>query len=134
EMNAIKLEKNLPNPYYILGIARANMGDTPGAEGPLTIFVGKDPTNPDGHFELAKTKFALNNFADAETHARKAIELKENNPGVEVILAYALLSQNKPQDAKQIFLEFLKRDPNSPMKADIENAIAMIDQRQKEAK
>ena len=132
EMKAIDIEKKLPNAYYILGIARANMGNTPGAEEPLTTFIGMDPNNPDGHFELAKTEFALNKFAEAEMQARKAIELKEKSPGVQVVLAYALLRQKKAPEAKAAFQQYLKLDPNSPMKSDVEKTIAMIDQHQKE--
>src|SRR4051812_18894668 len=134
EMKAIDLEKDLPNAYYILGIARASMGNTPAAEEPFTTFISKDPNNPDGHFELAKTEFALNKFPEAEMHARKAIELKEKNPGVHVILGYALLRQKKPDDAKRAFQEYLKVAPDSPMKADVQNAVAAIDQHEKVAK
>jgi len=134
EMKAIEIEKELPNAYYILGIARANMGNTPGAEEPLTTFISKDPNNPDGHFELAKTEFALNKFAEAELHARKAIELKEKNPGVEVVLAYSLLRQKKATEAKVAFQQYLQLDPNSPMKADVQKTIAMIDEHEKQEK
>src|SRR5256885_10724711 len=91
EVKALSIEKDMPSAYLVLGVARANLGNTPGAEEPLTTFVAKDPTNPDGHFELAKTEFALNKFPEAELHAKKAVELKEKNPGVQVILAYSLL-------------------------------------------
>jgi len=134
EMKAIEIEKNLPNAYYILGLSRAMMGNTPAAEEPFNTFIAKDPTNPDGHFELAKTEFALKKFPEAEQHARKAIELKEKNPGVEALLAYSLLRQKKATEAKEAFKQYLKLDPNSPMKADVEKTIAMIDEHEKQAK
>ena len=65
------------------------------AEKPLTRFVELDPQNSDAHFELAKVSFALNKFLEAETHARKSVELKETNAGVHVVLGYALLRQKK---------------------------------------
>ncbi len=65
-------------------------------------------------------------------HARKAIELKEKNPGVQVVLAYSLLRQKKAPEARVAFQEYLKLDPNSPMKADVEKTIALIDQHRKE--
>jgi tetratricopeptide (TPR) repeat protein len=134
ELKAISIDKDIPNFYYVLGLSRAMMGNTPGAEEPFTTLVTKDPANPDGHFELAKTEFALNKFSDAELHARKAIELKEKNPGVQVILAYALLRQQKAPEAKVAFQEYLKLDPNSPMKADVEKTIAMIEEHEKQGK
>jgi tetratricopeptide (TPR) repeat protein len=134
ELKAISIDKDIPNFYYILGLSRAMMGNTPAAEEPFTTLVTKDPTNPDGHFELAKTEFALNKFPDAELHARKAIELKEKNPGVQVVLAYALLRQQKAPEAKAAFQQYLKLDPNSPMKADVEKTIAMIEEHEKQGK
>jgi Flp pilus assembly protein TadD len=83
---------------------------------------------------LAKTEFALNKFPEAELHARKAIELKEKNPGVEVILAYSLLRQKKSAEAKTAFQQYLKLDPASPMKADVEKTIAAIDEHEKQEK
>jgi len=134
ELKAITIEKNLPNAYYVLGLVRAMMGNTPAAEEPFTTFVTKDPNNPEGHFELAKTEFALNKFSEAELHARKAIELKEKNPGVEVVLAYSLLRQKKATEAKAAFQQYLQLDPNSPMKADVQKTIAMIDEHEKQEK
>jgi cytochrome c-type biogenesis protein CcmH/NrfG len=50
---------------------------------------------------------------------------------VQVVLAYSLLRQKKSAEAKAAFQQYLKLDPNSPMKADVEKTIAMIDQHQK---
>jgi len=131
---AIEIEPKMPQAQYMLGTLLAMTGRANLAEQPFTQFAELDPTNPDAHFELAKTEFALNKFPDAEMHARKAIELKEKNPGVEVVLAYALLRQQKGSEAKAAFQQYLKLDPNSPMKADVENTIAQIDQHEKAAK
>ncbi len=131
---AIQLEENMPQAQYLLGMLLAMTNRANLAEKPFTRFTELDPTNPDAHFELAKTEFALNKFAEAETRARKAIELKEKNPGVEVVLAYSLLRQKKAAEAKEAFKQYLKLDPNSPMKADVEKTIAMIDEHEKQAK
>jgi len=50
------------------------------------------------------------------------------------VLAYSLLRQKKPAEAKEAFKQYLKLDPNSPMKADVEKTIAMIDEHEKQAK
>jgi Flp pilus assembly protein TadD len=129
---AIAIEDKMPQAQYMLGMLLAMTNRANLAEKPFTRFAELDPTNPDAHFELAKTEFALNKFAEAEMHANRAIELKEKNPGVKVVLAYSLLRQKKAGEAKAAFQEYLKLDPNSPMKADVEKTIAMIDQHQKE--
>jgi Flp pilus assembly protein TadD len=129
---AIEIEDKMPQAQYMLGMLLAMTNRANLAEKPFTRFAELDPTNPDAHFELAKTEFALNKFPDTEMHARKAIELKEKNPGVQVVLAYALLRQQKAMEAKAAFQQYLQLDPNSPMKADVEKTIAMIDEHQKE--
>ena len=131
---ALAIEDKMPQAQYMLGMLLAMTNRANLAEKPFTRFVELDPTNPDAHFELAKTEFALNKFPDAETHARRAIELKEKNPGVEVVLAYSLLRQKKSGEAKDAFQQYLKLDPNSPMKADVQKTIAMIDEHEKQEK
>jgi Flp pilus assembly protein TadD len=131
---AIAIEDKMPQAQYMLGMLLAMTNRANLAEKPFTRFAELDPTNPDAHFELAKTEFALNKFAEAEMHANNAIELKEKNPGVQVVLAYSLLRQKKATEAKQAFQQYLKLDPNSPMKVDVEKTIAMIDEHEKQAK
>jgi len=131
---AVQIEDKMPQAQYLLGMLFAMTNRANLAEKPFTRFAELDPTNPDAHFELAKTEFALDKFDQAEMHARKAVELKEKNPGVEVVLAYSLLRQKKATEAKEAFKQYLKLDPNSPMKADVEKTIAMIDEHEKQAK
>jgi Flp pilus assembly protein TadD len=123
----------MPQAQYLLGMLLAMTNRANLAEKPFTRFAELDPANPDAHFELAKTEFALNKFSEAELHARKSVELKEKNPGVQVVLAYSLLRQKKGVEAREAFKQYLKLDPNSPMKADVEKTIAMIDEHEKQA-
>jgi Flp pilus assembly protein TadD len=131
---AIAIEDKMPQAQYMLGMLLAMTGRVNLAEKPFTRFVELDPANPDAYFELAKTEFALNKFREAELQANKAVELKEKNPGVQVVLAYSLLRQKKSAEAKAAFQQYLKLDPNSPMKADVEKTIAMIDEHEKQGK
>lgn len=50
----------------------------------------------------------------AAGHARNAIKPKETDPGVYIVLGYALLRQKKADDARHAFQHFLKYDPSSP--------------------
>lgn len=131
---AIAIEDKMPQAQYLLGILLARTNRANFAEKPFARFAELQPANPDAYFELAKTEFALNKFSQAELHAKRAIQLKENDPGVQVVLAYALLRQGKGADAEQSFKQYLRLSPSSPMKADVENTIAVIDEHEKQGK
>jgi len=128
-VKAIEIEDKMPGAQYLLGVLYAKTGRASLAEKPLTRFAELDPQNPDAHFELAKVSFALNKFPDAEKHARKSIELKETNAGVNIVLGYALLRQKQLEPARQALQQFLQQDPNSPMTADVKKLITEIDER-----
>jgi Flp pilus assembly protein TadD len=127
-VKAIEIEDKMPRAQYLLGVLYAKTGRVSLAEKPLTRFAELDPQNPDAHFELAKLSFALNKFPDAEVHARKSIQLKETNAGVNIVLGYALLRQKQPENARQALQRFLNQDPNSPMAADVKKLIAEIEE------
>lgn len=127
-VKAIEIEDKMPGAQYLLGVLYAKTGRASLAEKPLTRFAELDPQNPDAYFELAKVSFALNRFPDAEMHARKSIELKETNAGVNIVLGYTLLRQKQPENARQALQQFLKQDPTSPMAADVKKLIAEIDE------
>ncbi len=61
-MKAIEIEKNPPNAYYILGIDAQIWATRRERKSRYHVSYPKTATNPDGHFELAKTEFALNKF------------------------------------------------------------------------
>jgi Flp pilus assembly protein TadD len=116
----------MPRAQYLLGVLYAMTGRVNLAEKPLVRFTELDPQNPDAFFELAKVKFALHMFPEAEVQARKAIELKETNSGVHIVLGYALLRQSKPDLAQQEFQKFLKQEPNDPMADEVQKTLAEI--------
>lgn len=126
-VKAIEIEDRMPQAQYLLGVLYAKTGRASLAEKPLTRFAELDPENPDAYFELAKVSFALNKFPEAEMHARKSIELKETNAGVNIVLGYALLRQKQPENARQALQQFLRQDPDNPMAADVKKLIVEID-------
>lgn len=131
---AIEIEDKMPRAQYLLGVLLAMTNRANLAKKPFTRFAELDPTNPDAYFELAKTEFALKEFPEAELQARKAIALNEKNNEVQMLLAYSLLRQAKAEEAKETFRQYLKLDPNSAVKAEVENTIAMISEHEKQAK
>jgi Flp pilus assembly protein TadD len=128
-LKAIEIEDRMPRSQYLLGVLYAKTNRVEIAEKRFNRFAELEPDNPEAQFELAKVTFALNRFPEAAAHARNAIKLKETNPGVYVILGYALLRQRKADDARHAFQHFLKYDASSPMAADVKNLIAQIDQK-----
>ena len=128
-LKAIEIEDRMPQSHYLLGVLYAKTNRMEVAEKSLNRFAELDPQNPDAQFELAKVTFGLHKFPEAEAHARNAIRLKETNPGVYVVLGYALLRQKKGDDARHAFQHFLKYDSSSPMAADVKNLIAQLDEK-----
>jgi Flp pilus assembly protein TadD len=128
-LRATEIEDRMPQSQYLLGVLYAKTNRVEMAEKPFNRFAELEPDNPDAQFELAKVTFALNKFPEAAVHARNAIKLKETDPGVYIVLGYALLRQKKADDARHAFQHFLKYDSNSPMAADVKNLIAQIDQK-----
>jgi len=130
-VKAIEIEERMPRAQYLLGKLYAMTGRAQLAEKPFARFAELDPQNPDAYFELAKVNFALSKFPEAETHARKAIDLKERDAGVYIVLGYSLLRQDKPAPARRAFQQFLSHDPKSKMAPDVTDMIAQIDARSK---
>jgi Flp pilus assembly protein TadD len=128
-VKALEIEDRMPKAQYLLGVVYAKTNRANLAEKPLTRFAELEPENPDAQFELAKVEFAISKFADAESHARSAIRMKEANPGVYIVLGYSLLRQKKPVDARRAFQQFLQLQPNGPMAPDVKTVIAQIDER-----
>ena len=127
-LKGLEIEDRMPRAQYLLGVLYAKTNRANLAEKPLTRFAELEPANPDAHLELAKVDFALDKFSEAESQARTAIERKETNPGVYIVLGYSLLREKKADAARRAFEQFLKLEPRSPMTADVKTMIAQIDQ------
>ena len=54
---------------------------------------------------------------------------RETDPGVYIVLGYALLRQKEADDVRHAFQHFRKYDSTSPMAADVKNLVAQIDQK-----
>jgi tetratricopeptide (TPR) repeat protein len=128
-LKAIEIEDRMPQSQYLLGVVYAKTNRVEMAEKPFNRFAELEPDNPDAQFELAKVTFALNRSPEAVAHARNAIKLKETDPGVYVVMGYALLRQKKADEAKHAFQHFLKYNASSAMATDVKNLIAQIDQK-----
>jgi hypothetical protein len=83
---AISLNPKLPEAQFTLGMLENSQKDFPGAEKSLLQGLKLDDDSPQGHYELAKTYWALGRWQDAEPHALKAATLQPNLAAVHVLL------------------------------------------------
>jgi Flp pilus assembly protein TadD len=130
-VKALEIEDRMPRVQYLLGMLYARTNRVDLAERPFTRFADLEPQNPEASFELARVYFAMKRFAEAEMHARKAIELRAADVGVYTVLGYSLLRQSKPKAARQAFQQAVLLDPDSRVAADLKVVIAQIDEHSK---
>jgi tetratricopeptide (TPR) repeat protein len=89
--------------------------DYAGAEKTLIEGLKLDDGSPQGHYELAKTYWALGRWQDAEPHALKAAALQPAMAPVHVLLGNIALRKRDAPEALKEFQEYLRLDPKGPM-------------------
>ena len=87
-----------------------------------------DPGSADGHYELAKTYWALGRWQDAETHARKAVTLKPDLAGAHVLVGDIALHKRDAQGALREYRQALRLDSKGPMAAATQQMVEKIEQ------
>lgn len=78
-------------------------------------FVGVIEACPDylnAYLQLGNISISLNNYEKAIGYYEKAIALDDSNLDVKEALAYAYTSNNRLDDAEDIYLSLLEKDPN----------------------
>ncbi len=85
------------------------------AEKSLSRGLELNPNAPQGHYELAKTYWALGRWQEAEPHVQRAIELKPDMAPAHVLLGNVALRKGDNQRALAEFKEYLRLEPTGPM-------------------
>ncbi len=93
-----------------LGFLRYLTGDDDAAED-FEFVIRKDPTNPEGWFNLAMLRFGQHNFAEAERGFLKAAELNPNDAEIWNNLGVARFQNGGAADARVCFENAVRIDP-----------------------
>jgi thioredoxin-like negative regulator of GroEL len=125
---AASLDSKSAEAYLALGAVFNQTKNYPQAETALLRGLELKPDAPGGHYELAKTYWALGRWQEAAPHARKAVSDIPDLASPHVLLGNVLLKENNPQEALHEYQEYLRLDPNGSMAP---GARQMIDKIQK---
>ncbi|HEX9155233.1 MAG TPA: tetratricopeptide repeat protein [Nitrospira sp.] len=112
---AVEIDPKLPEAWFTLGMLQNNQKDYAGAEKNLIEGLKLDDGSPQGHYELAKTYWALGRWQDAEPQALKAAALQPAMAPVHVLLGNIALRKRDAPGALKEFQEYLRLDPKGPM-------------------
>jgi Flp pilus assembly protein TadD len=113
--HAIDIDPKLPEARFTLGSLQNSQKDYMSAEKTLSEGLKLDEQSPHGHYELAKTYWAMGRWQDAEPHALRAATLQPGMAPVHVLLGNIALRKRDPQAALKEFQEYLRLDPKGPM-------------------
>ncbi len=112
---AIALDPQLPEARFTLGALENSRKDYASAEKSLMEGLKLDQESPQGHYEVAKTYWAMGRWQEAEPHAGKAAALEPTMAPVHVVLGNIALRRQDADGALKEFQEYLKLDPQGPM-------------------
>jgi tetratricopeptide (TPR) repeat protein len=126
---AIQFDSGLGPAYLELGAVLNQEKEYSKAETILTHGLELNPNAPEGHYELAKTYWALGRWQDAVPHATFAVAALPNLAAPHVLEGNILLRQNDPQGALHEFQEYLRLEPDGPMAPGTREMIAKIQKR-----
>jgi tetratricopeptide (TPR) repeat protein len=123
---AIQFDTGLGPAYLELGAVFNQEKEYSKAETVLTHGLELNPNAPEGHYEVAKTYWALGRWQDAEPHARKASELQPAMAPVHVILGNIDLRKHDVNGALKEFQQYLAMDPKGPMAESVQGMVKRI--------
>jgi tetratricopeptide (TPR) repeat protein len=123
---AIQLDPELGDAYLELGAVCNQTKEYTKAEGALTRGLELNPDAPGGHYELAKTYWAMGRWQDAAPHAANAVAALPDLAPTHVLMGNILLRKNDPQGALREYQEYLRLDPNGSMAAGTRSMIDKI--------
>jgi len=98
-----------------LGILENQQKDYPGAEKSLIEGLKLNWESPQGHYELARTYWAIGRWQQAEPHALEALRIQPTMAPVHVLLGNIALRKQDAPGALAQFQDYLKLDPNGPL-------------------
>jgi len=124
---AIEIDPKLADARLTLGTLQNREKDYASAEKSLNEGLKLDNASPQGHYEMAKTYWALGRWQDAEPHAQKAVALLPTMAPAHVLLGNIALRKGDIGTARTEFTEYLRLDPQGPMSGSVKEMIGKID-------
>ena len=130
---ATEIEPHMSTAQFALGICRNLMAKYPEAQTALEHGLELDPQSAEGHYEVAKTYWALGRWQDATLHAKKAVALKPDVGPPHVLLGDIALRQRDPHRALEEYHKYLQLEPKGNMAAGTQRMVNRIEQALKQA-
>jgi Flp pilus assembly protein TadD len=127
---AVELDPKSGAAYLTLGACLNQQKDYPGAEKALLQGLELNAEAPEGHYELAKTYWAMHRWQDAEPHAEKFEKLQPDIPGVHVLMGNILLQKRDNTGALKEFNEYLRLDPKGSMSDAVRAMVTKLEKAQ----
>jgi tetratricopeptide (TPR) repeat protein len=112
---ALEIDPNYVPGCLEMGALLNEQKKYPEAEKALLHALELDPNQPEAHYELAKTYWALGRWQDAEPHARAAAKAMPKLAPVHVVLGNIDLRKRDLPAAVQEYQEYLRLAPDGPM-------------------
>lgn len=128
---AIAIDPKLPDARFTLGSLENRQKDYENAQRNLTEGLKLDDGSAAGHFELAKTYWAIGRLPDAESQAQRAVALLPTMAPAHVLLGNIALRKRQNEVARAEFMEYLRLDPQGPMSGPVKEMIGKIEQASK---
>ncbi len=123
---ANELDPKFPDAYLALGAVFNQTKEYPQAETALLKGLELKPEAAGGHYELAKTYWALGRWQDAAPHARKAVAGMPDLAPAHALLGNVMLRESDAQGALREYQEYLRLDPNGSMAPGVRQMIEKI--------
>jgi Flp pilus assembly protein TadD len=124
---AIELDAKFPDAYLELGAVLNQNKEYPQAETVLLKGLELKPEAAGGHYELAKTYWALGRWRDAAPHARSAVAGMPDLAPAHALLGNIMLREANAPGALHEYQEYLRLDPNGPMATGVRDMVAKIE-------
>jgi tetratricopeptide (TPR) repeat protein len=123
---AIAIDPNFADAWFTRGMLQNRQRDFIASEESFKRGLELDDSSAEGHYELARTYWALGRWQESDPHAQKAASLMPSMAPVHVVLGNIALRKQDAAGALKEFQEYLKLDPNGPMAAGAQAMVKKI--------
>jgi tetratricopeptide (TPR) repeat protein len=124
---ATDLDAKFPDAYIELGAVLNQTKEYSRAETALLKGLELKPEAAAGHYELAKTYWALGRWQDAAPHARQSVAGMPDLAGPHALLGNIMLRERNAPGALREYQEYLRLEPNGAEAPGVRDMVAKIE-------